>query len=198
MVDHGAPCLRVSFRSSWAGKVQVSRCWESLLLYRRMRLPNALINFFSHLTSARGTVRSQISPLPPSLPVASCLSAKSRYGVRLKIHPRPLAPSVLVPARPVFVIPSYSSPGDTVLGVGVETTQLPEVALDRGRRLELFLADKGASNDVQERITSSFVKAFDSGLFRVSITFDVNTWVSCTFDLDGIKRHDSENNPTKI
>ena len=28
-----------------------------------------------------------------------------------------------------------------MLGVGVESTHLPEVVLDRGRRLELFLAD---------------------------------------------------------
>ena len=48
--------------------------------------------------------------------------------------------------------------GKTILGVGVEETQLPEVALDRGRRLELFLADETTSGKVEDRVQVAFKK----------------------------------------
>lgn len=54
-----------------------------------------------------------------------------------------------------------------MLGVGVESTHLPEVVLDRGRRLELFLADMKSRSGVQERINLAFMKAFKSGIFKV-------------------------------
>ena len=57
--------------------------------------------------------------------------------------------------------------GDTILGVGVEDTQLPEVTLDRGRRLELFLADGTKSGKVEDRIKVAFQKGFDTGCFHV-------------------------------
>lgn len=49
----------------------------------------------------------------------------------------------------------------------MESTQLPEVTLDRGRRLELFLADMSAFGPVQDRINASFSKAFKQGCFQV-------------------------------
>ena len=53
-----------------------------------------------------------------------------------------------------------------MLGVGVESTHLPAVVLDRGRRLELFLADMKSRGGVQERINLAFMKAFKSGIFK--------------------------------
>ena len=69
----------------------------------------------------------------------------------------------------LFVSPftRFSLVGDTVLGVGVEDTQLPEVTLDRGRRLELFFADERSSTKVEDRVKVAFKKAFDSGCFHV-------------------------------
>ena len=55
-----------------------------------------------------------------------------------------------------------------MLGVGVESTHVPEVALDRGRRLELFLADMDSKDRVQERINRAFINAFDEGIFEVT------------------------------
>ena len=50
-----------------------------------------------------------------------------------------------------------------MLGVGVEGTHLPEVVLDRGRRLELYLADVKSRSGVRERINLAFMKAFSGG-----------------------------------
>ncbi|CAN0204411.1 unnamed protein product, partial [Ascophyllum nodosum] len=41
-------------------------------------------------------------------------------------------PRLAFPARALqFLVNRFSLPGDTVLGVGVESTHLPEVVLDR-------------------------------------------------------------------
>lgn len=56
-----------------------------------------------------------------------------------------------------------------MLGVGVESTQLLDVVLDRGRRLELFIADNDAREGVQERVNTAFLKAFNWGCFQVGL-----------------------------
>ena len=61
-------------------------------------------------------------------------------------------------------------PGDTILGLGIESTQLPEVALDAGRRIEMYLADTSTSmrGDLEPRIQAPFSRAFNAGMFQVS------------------------------
>ena len=54
-----------------------------------------------------------------------------------------------------------------MVGIGVETTNLPEVVLDRGRRLELLLAVQETKGVVLERIDTAFAKAFNAGNFQV-------------------------------
>lgn len=61
----------------------------------------------------------------------------------------------------------FTFPGDTVLGVGVETTGIVDVALDRGRRLELYLVDETSRPAVVDNIEQAFLKAFNRGMFQV-------------------------------
>lgn len=57
-----------------------------------------------------------------------------------------------------------------MLGVGVETTYTPEVVLDYGRRLELYLADPTSAAGVRNRIKDVFLKSYNAGMFHVSVT----------------------------
>lgn len=53
------------------------------------------------------------------------------------------------------------------MGIGVEKTQLLEVALELGRSTELFLANVGLVAEVRGRMERAFQKAFMSGMFKV-------------------------------
>lgn len=63
----------------------------------------------------------------------------------------------------------FTVSGDTVLGVGVESTMIPEVALGRARRLELYLGGEHPERDVTWRIEKAHTKAFANGMFKVCI-----------------------------
>lgn len=62
----------------------------------------------------------------------------------------------------------FTAPGDTVLGIGVESTSLPEVALKLGRRVELILADQSTQREVQDRIVKAYRKAVSRGRHQVN------------------------------
>ena len=61
----------------------------------------------------------------------------------------------------------FSNPGDTVLGIGVESAQVPEVTLSRGRRVEMVLSDNNQREEVEGRIETAFALAFSEGKFQV-------------------------------
>ncbi|CAM9758223.1 unnamed protein product, partial [Sphacelaria rigidula] len=63
----------------------------------------------------------------------------------------------------------FTNMGDAVLGVGLERTQLLEIALQGGRPIELFLSDASLSGEVHDREEKTFHKAFSSGLFKHDI-----------------------------
>lgn len=54
------------------------------------------------------------------------------------------------------------------MGIGVESTQLLEVALELGRSTELFLANGALAAEVRGRMEKAFQKAFMSGMFKVN------------------------------
>ena len=63
-----------------------------------------------------------------------------------------------------------------MLGIGVESTQLIEVTISGGRRLELYSTDEepAATRDAQDRIEQTFLKAFtNDGYFRVRCPFSL-------------------------
>lgn len=53
------------------------------------------------------------------------------------------------------------------MGIGVDNTQLLEVALQLGRPTELFLHNHRLAAEVEERMEKAFQKAFMSGMFKV-------------------------------
>jgi hypothetical protein len=61
----------------------------------------------------------------------------------------------------------YTNAGDTVLGIGVETTSAPEDAIARGRRVEFYVTDESKRAALQTKIGSAFHKAHSSGMFQV-------------------------------
>lgn len=63
----------------------------------------------------------------------------------------------------------FTSPGDTVLDIGVETTQLLEVTLDRGRRSNCFLADDNEADGIREPVHLTLLEASTSRMFQVPI-----------------------------
>lgn len=63
----------------------------------------------------------------------------------------------------------FTVAGDAVLGIGVESTQLLEVALDRGRPVELFLVNSSLVAEVRGRMEKAFQQAFMSGRFKVHL-----------------------------
>lgn len=67
----------------------------------------------------------------------------------------------------VRVTARFTSPCDTVLGTGVETTKIPELTLGFRRRLELFLSVPSSAATVRNRIQDVFLKAYKSGMFHV-------------------------------
>ena len=44
---------------------------------------------------------------------------------------------------------------------------MAEVTLDRGRRVELYLADKDLTDGMKARMSATFPKAFNTGMFQV-------------------------------
>lgn len=62
----------------------------------------------------------------------------------------------------------FTTAGDAVMGIGVESTQLLEVALELGRPTELFLANGGLAAEVRGRVERAFHKAFMAGMFKVN------------------------------
>lgn len=50
-----------------------------------------------------------------------------------------------------------SAPGDAVLGVSMGSTELPEVALAQGQRLELYRVDENITESLQERFENTFL-----------------------------------------
>lgn len=60
----------------------------------------------------------------------------------------------------------FTEPSDIVLSVGVETTLLPEVVLDRVRPLERFLADKSGAH-LDDRLKTGHLKAFNMGFCQL-------------------------------
>ncbi|CAM9456528.1 unnamed protein product, partial [Ascophyllum nodosum] len=104
-------------------------------------------------------------PVPPFL--------SHMHGFKYPTGAPDEGPTNAFPPRAIqFLVNRFSLPGDTVLGVGVESTHVPEVALDRGRRLELFLADMDSKDRVQERINRAFINAFDEGIFELETSAD--------------------------
>ncbi|CAB1102171.1 unnamed protein product [Ectocarpus sp. CCAP 1310/34] len=61
----------------------------------------------------------------------------------------------------------YTNAGDTVLGIGVETTTAPVDAISRGRRVEFYVMDESKRAALQTNIASAFHKAHSSGMFQV-------------------------------
>lgn len=85
------------------------------------------------------------------------------------VHGR-IAFPVPAPANLRVQMERFTSPGDTVLGIGVETTHTPEVALGSGRRLELYLSNPASAAGVRTRMDEAFLKSYNAGLFHVSAT----------------------------
>lgn len=54
------------------------------------------------------------------------------------------------------------------MGVGMESTELVDVVLSQGRRLELYMVDENATASTQARIDAAFLKAFNNGMFQVN------------------------------
>ena len=61
----------------------------------------------------------------------------------------------------------YTNPGDTVLSLSAEKHSAVEVALGRGRRVEVFVSNVAAKEGVKERIKESFRQAYKNGMFKV-------------------------------
>ncbi|CAM9410612.1 unnamed protein product, partial [Sphacelaria rigidula] len=59
------------------------------------------------------------------------------------------------------------------MGIGVESWQLLEVALEFGRPTELFLHNRGLATEVGGRMERAFQKAFMSGMFKYDISGEV-------------------------
>lgn len=84
-------------------------------------------------------------------------------------QPHGLATEVALGRAGYDVVSRFTVPGDTVLGVGLESTRLPEVALDAGRRLEMYVADTSDNmrRQLRDRVRESFSRAFNTGMFQV-------------------------------
>ncbi|CAN0282683.1 unnamed protein product, partial [Ectocarpus sp. 4 AP-2014] len=65
-----------------------------------------------------------------------------------------------------YLIARYTNAGDTVLGIGVETTTAPVDAISRGRRVEFYVMDESKRAALQTNIASAFHKAHSSGMFQ--------------------------------
>lgn len=61
----------------------------------------------------------------------------------------------------------FTVPSDTVLGVGIESTVLQEIALPQGRRLKLYRVDESITGNLKERIHNAFLKSYNSGNFQL-------------------------------
>lgn len=62
----------------------------------------------------------------------------------------------------------FTNPGDTVAIVGAEVNKGLEVALERGRRIEVYAGKEIAHTDLEGRLHSAFMSAFKEGHFQVS------------------------------
>lgn len=67
----------------------------------------------------------------------------------------------------------YTNAGDTVLGIGVESTDIADVAIERGRAVEFYLLDYSPDQraHLEKRIDSAFHKAHGNGMFHVRVLF---------------------------
>ncbi|CAB1111515.1 unnamed protein product [Ectocarpus sp. CCAP 1310/34] len=70
------------------------------------------------------------------------------------------------PTASQYFIARFTNAGDTVLGVGVESTTVAEDAISRGRRVEFYVTDESKRASLQAKISSSFHKAHSSGMFQ--------------------------------
>ena len=71
------------------------------------------------------------------------------------------------PWTPAARATRFTNAGDTILCGGVESSSAPEAALERSRRLEVYLADGSLREKVASRIAEAFKKAFVEGYFKV-------------------------------
>lgn len=72
----------------------------------------------------------------------------------------------------------FTTPGDTVLGFGMKSKELPEIALARGRHMELYRADESTKGSVKERIDNAFLESYSSGNFQVERQDRVSRYVA--------------------
>ncbi|CAB1105875.1 unnamed protein product [Ectocarpus sp. CCAP 1310/34] len=70
------------------------------------------------------------------------------------------------PTASQYFIARFTNAGDTVLGVGVESTTVAEDAISRGRRVEFYVTDESKRASLQAKISSTFHKAHSSGMFQ--------------------------------
>ena len=54
------------------------------------------------------------------------------------------------------------------MGIGGESTQLLEAALELGRPIDFFLQNKDLTSEIGDRMDRAFQKAFMSGMFKVT------------------------------
>lgn len=60
----------------------------------------------------------------------------------------------------------FTTPGDTVLGISKESTELPETDLAQGRRLELYHVGESSTESLKERTDNAFLKSYNSSNSR--------------------------------
>ena len=94
-------------------------------------------------------------PTEPSYREAATLFSRVRICVRVSMD------------SPAARATRFTNAGDTILCVGVESSSAPEAALERSRRLEVYLADGSLREKVASRIAEAFKKAFVEGYFKV-------------------------------
>lgn len=66
-----------------------------------------------------------------------------------------------------FLYHRFTRPGDTVVSMCGESNRTIEVALNRARRVEVFIADKASEEDVKKRVEDAFLMAYKEGKFKV-------------------------------
>lgn len=73
----------------------------------------------------------------------------------------------------------YTHAGDTVASLSAERHNVVEGALERSRRVEVFVANRQSKEGVRESLQASFSRAYKAGKWKVRMTFATVVFLCC-------------------